>query len=64
MVEVTIDGEKTEVMVDEEYIRTSIYEPDAAIVEGYNKGLMLSYEDLVSEEEIDLIIEYIKSINE
>lgn len=64
MVEVTIDGEKTEVMMDEEYIRTSIYEPDAAIVEGYNKGLMLSYEGLVSEEEVDLIIEYIKSINE
>ncbi len=64
MVEVTIDGEKTEVMADEEYIRTSIYDPNAAIVEGYNKGLMLSYEGLVSEEEVDLIIEYIKSINE
>lgn len=64
MIEVTIDGEKTEIMADEEYIRTSIYDPNAAIVEGYNKGLMLSYEGLVSEEEVDLIIEYIKSINE
>jgi cytochrome c oxidase subunit 2 len=64
MVEVTIDGKKTEVLVDEEYIRTSIYDPNAAIHDGFNKGLMLSYEGLVSEEEIDLIIEYIRSLNE
>ena len=64
MVEVTIDGQKTEVMMDEEYIMTSIYDPNAAIVDGYNKGLMLSYEGLVTEEEIDLIIEYIKSLHD
>ncbi|MCA1746498.1 MAG: c-type cytochrome, partial [Bacteroidales bacterium] len=64
MQEVTAGGQKTEVLVDEEYIRRSIYEPNAEIVDGYNRGLMLSYEGLVSEEEIELIIEYIKSLNE
>jgi cytochrome c oxidase subunit 2 len=56
--------EERQVAIDEEYIRRSIYEPDADIVDGYNKGLMLSYEGLVSEEEILLIIEYLKELNE
>jgi len=62
--EVVTAGEKREVEIDEEYIIRSIYEPNADIVEGYNSGLMLSYEGLVSEEEIGLIIEYLKSLNE
>lgn len=57
-------GEKTEVMYDEEYVRRSIYDPGADIADGFSKGLMLSYEGLVSEEEVELIIEYIKSLNE
>lgn len=64
MQKVTSGGEKREVMVDEEYVRRSIYDPNADIVDGYNKGLMLSYEGLVSEEEIDLIIAYIRDLNE
>jgi cytochrome c oxidase subunit 2 len=64
MQKVTSGGQKTEVLVDEEYIRRSIYDPNADLVDGYSRGLMLSYEGLVSEEEIDLIIEYIKSLNE
>ncbi|MFC2090727.1 cytochrome c oxidase subunit II [Bacteroidota bacterium] len=64
MHEVNSGGEKREVLVDEEYIRRSIYDPNADIVDGFNKGLMLSYEGLVSEEEIELIIAYIKELNE
>lgn len=64
MQKVNSGGDKREVMVDEEYIRRSIYEPNADIVDGYSKGLMLSYEGLVSEEEIDLIIAYIRDLNE
>ena len=29
-----------------------------------NKGLMLSYEGMVSEEEVKLIVEYLKALNE
>lgn len=57
-------GEEREVPIDEEYIRRSIYEPNADVVKGYNQGLMLSYEDLVTEEEVGLIIEYLKKLNE
>jgi cytochrome c oxidase subunit 2 len=51
-------------MFDEEYVKRSIYEPNADVVEGYNKGLMLSYENMVTEEEIKLIVEYLKALNE
>lgn len=61
---VEVGGKKTEVMMDADYIRRSILDPNAEIVEGYNKGLMLSYEGLVTDEEIDLIIEYIKSLHD
>ncbi len=57
-------GEKKEVMMDDAYIRRSILDPNADIVDGFNKGLMLSYEGLVTEEEIELIIAYIRSLHE
>lgn len=50
--------------VDEDYIMRSIYDPNADVVKGFNKGLMLSYKGMVSEEEIGLIIEYLKKLNE
>lgn len=56
--------EEREVAVDEEYIKRSIYDPGADVVKGYGKGLMLSYEGMVSEEEVLLIIEYLKELNE
>lgn len=56
--------EERELTVDEEYIMRSIYDPNADIVKGFGKGLMLSYEGMVSEEEVKLIIEYLKELNE
>ncbi len=47
--------------VDEEYIKRSIYDPNADVVDGFNKGLMLTYEGMVTEEEVELIIEYLKA---
>ena len=60
---VITDGEERQVLVDEEYIRKSIYDPNADVVDGYNKGLMLSYQDQLSDEDIDNIIEYLKTVN-
>jgi len=64
MVTVITDGKEREVMADSAYIARSIYEPNADIVKGFNRGLMLSYEGMVSEEEVGLIIEYLKALNE
>lgn len=62
--EVTVitNGKERTIKVDEDYIRTSILNPNADIVKGFNKGLMLSYEGQVTEEQIEQIIEYIKSL--
>ena len=58
------DGKEVPVMVDEEYIKKAIYDPNSEITKGYPKGLMQSYTGIVSEEEIEKIIEYLKSLNE
>ncbi len=62
--EVETGGTPREVVADSVYIRTAIYDPEADVVKGYNRGLMLSYEGLVTEEEIRLIIEYLKHLNQ
>lgn len=56
--------EEREVTMNEEYVQRSIYDPNADVVKGFNKGLMLSYEGMVSEEEVKLIVEYLKELNE
>jgi cytochrome c oxidase subunit 2 len=63
-IEVESGGIDRETVADSTYIRTAIYNPDADIAKGFNRGLMLSYEGLVTEEEIGLIIEYLKHINQ
>lgn len=59
---VTASGEQ-EITVDEEYIHRSIYYPNAEIVKGYNKGLMLPYKDQLTNEQVDQIIEYLKTLS-
>lgn len=51
----------TELLSDENYIRESIVNPQAKIVSGY-APVMPSYAGLLSDREIDAIIEYIKSL--
>lgn len=55
-------GQDREITVDESYIKASINEPNDDVVKGYNPGLMISYKDLVSKEEADMIIEYLKTL--
>jgi cytochrome c oxidase subunit 2 len=54
--------EVRQVMADEEYIKKSIYDPNADLVDGFGKGLMLTYEGQLSEEDIGNIIEYLKTL--
>ena len=59
--EVMLDG--TKVAVDDAYLFESITDPNAKIVEGYQKDLMpKTYGDTLSDVEIEAIIEYIKSL--
>ncbi len=58
-----VTGKETRnVVVDEEYIKRSIYDPGADVVEGFMKGLMVSYQGQLSEDDIANIIEYIKTV--
>lgn len=58
-----VTGKETrKVTVDEEYIKRSIYDPNADVVEGYMKGLMVSYQGQLTEDDIVNIIEYLKTV--
>ena len=57
---ITDAGEK-EIEANDEYIKRSIYEPNAEIVKGFNKGLMQSYKEKINAEEMAKIIDYFKT---
>lgn len=57
---VTDAGDK-EIEATDEYIKKSIVDPNVDIVKGFNKGLMLSYKDKITAEEMDKIVDYFKS---
>jgi cytochrome c oxidase subunit 2 len=57
---VTDAGDK-EAEANEDYIKRSITDPNAEVLKGYTKGLMLSYSDKISAEDLNKIIEYFKS---
>lgn len=61
---VITQGTEREILVDEEYIKRSIYEPDADIVKGYSRGLMLTYKNLIDEKGVEDIIEYLKTLSD
>jgi cytochrome c oxidase subunit 2 len=60
--QVMVDGEEKTVTVGAEYIRQSVYDPNAEVVVGFSAGLMPSYKDMISEKELVQITEYIKSL--
>ena len=61
-VTVTTGGSDHEITVDDEYIKRSIYDPNADVVKGFNKGLMQPYKGQLSENDIKQITEYLKSL--
>ncbi len=61
-VTVVVDGKEQKVTVDEGYVRESILEPNVKIVKGYQRGLMQSYKDLLTDEDIQAITDYLKTL--
>jgi len=55
-------GTTREVKADDDYIKQSVYDPGADVVEGFNKGLMQSYQSQLSDDDVALIIEYLKTL--
>jgi cytochrome c oxidase subunit 2 len=58
------DGKEVTVTVDDEYIKRAIFDPNSEIVKGYPKGLMQSYKETLSDDDLSKIIEYMKSLND
>lgn len=59
---VETDGKEREVLADDEYIKRSIYDPNADVVKGFTKGMMVSYKSQLSDEDVSKIIEYLKTL--
>jgi cytochrome c oxidase subunit 2 len=59
---ITGNSERT-IIADEEYLSVSITDPETDIVKGFNKGLMKSYTGVITDEELTLIIEYLKTLS-
>ena len=58
-----VTGKETrKVTIDDEYVKRSIYDPNADVVESFMKGLMVSYQGQLSEDDIASIIEYMKTV--
>jgi cytochrome c oxidase subunit 2 len=53
----------TEINVDADYIKESIYKPQAKIVEGYGPVMPAMYEGKLSEQDVNDIIEYLKTLS-
>ena len=56
-----VDGSK--VLADEEYLRTSILEPNLQIVKGYNANMMPVFEGQLQDNELKGLIAFIKSLD-
>lgn len=59
---VITNGTQRTVKVDDEYIKTSIFEPDKDLVVGYPKGVMKPYKGIIKDEEARKIIDYLKTL--
>ncbi|MFT3740472.1 MAG: c-type cytochrome [Breznakibacter sp.] len=59
---VAVKGSETKVIADEAYLKESILDPAVKVVKGYSAGLMLSYRDQLKDEEVDQLVEYLKSL--
>jgi cytochrome c oxidase subunit 2 len=60
-VKVSVNGTLKEVIADEAYLKRAILEPDSEVVDGFSAGMMSSYKDVLTEKQIDDIIDYFKN---
>lgn len=60
--EETLEG-GVKVMVDENYVRESILQPNAKIVNGFPHGVMPTFQGQINENELNALVEYVKSLS-
>lgn len=62
MVGVTTNGASRKVTADSVYIKTSIVEPNKDVVTGFPQGVMKSYKGVITDKDIQLVNEYLKTL--
>ena len=61
---VLIDGALSTVKADEAYIKESVFAPNAKVVDGFPSNVMQPYKGVLTDKDVDLIIEYLKKIKD
>lgn len=59
---VVTDGRTREVTADETYLRNSIENPSADVVEGFRPGLMPPFGKMLTTDEVEALVKYLKEI--
>ena len=57
-------GNEFTVTVDDDYVKRSVLDPNSEITKGYPAGLMQSYRNTLSDDDILKIIEYLKTLHD
>jgi len=47
---------------DEVYLREALIDPNKALMQGFMAGLMPSYKDMLSEQDLDDLVQYLLSM--
>jgi len=61
-IDVMTNGIKRKVKVDDSYVKSSIYEPNADIPVDYQQGIMKSYKGIITDKDIQAINDYLKNL--
>lgn len=61
-IDVTTDGANRKITADSAYIISSIINPNKDIVVGFPKGVMKSYNNMITDKDIQQVIEYLKTV--
>lgn len=61
-VKVLVNGKLEEVVANDAYLKESILDPNAKIVQGYSGGMMGPYKGILSDKDIDVLIQYFKTL--
>ena len=59
---VTTNGQKRTVTANEDYVKTSIIDPDKDVVDDYPPSVMKSYKGNITDKDIQLITDYLKTL--
>lgn len=59
---VNVNGSVKKVKADANYIKESIFEPNAKVVDGFPANVMQTYKGIITDKEADQIIEYFKEL--